>query len=353
MKRSVSVLSDSQASPPAPAAGPDSRSSTRSLTDPWTLGGLQVANRVVLAPLAGIGNWFVRLQAKRYGAGLAVSEMVSSYAVHYGNERTCTELLRIHPDERVAGVGGPVSIQLFGSDPDVMASAAERVAAAGADLIDINMGCPVPKVCKTGAGAALLAEPERAVEIAKAAGRGSGLPVTVKLRSGLRPGDESGLELMRRLADSGAVAGICLHPRHASQRHTGRPDYDAARRLIDELPVPVVLSGGLRTPERVREAFAHTGAAAVALARGSLGNPWLFSQLLGGPDIEPTREEILAELDWVMERAAEHLGDERAGRYLRKFYPWYVERLGGSTELQDGLQRAPDLRAARALLALP
>ncbi|HLI59110.1 MAG TPA: tRNA-dihydrouridine synthase [Solirubrobacteraceae bacterium] len=316
----------------------------RSLTEPWTLGGVEIPNRVVLAPLAGIGNWFVRLQAKRHGAGLVTSEMVSSYAVHYRNERTCRELLRIHPDEH------PVSMQLFGNDPDVMASAAERVAAAGADLIDINMGCPVPKVCKTGAGAALLAEPERAVEIARAAARGSGLPVTVKLRSGLRPGDRRGLDLMRRLADSGAVAGLCLHPRHASQRHKGRPDYEAAREVIEELPVPVVLSGGLRTPERVREAFALTGAAAVALARGSLGNPWLFAQLVRGRSTEPTRAEILAELDWVMDRAAEHLGEERAGRYLRKFYPWYVERLGGGKELQDGLQRAPDLAAARALL---
>src|SRR5947209_18748154 len=154
--------------------------STRSLTDSWSLGDVRIANRLVLAPLAGIGTWFVRLQAKRHGAGLVVSEMVSSFAVHYRNERTCRELLRIHPEEH------PVSVQLFGHDPDVMASAAEAVAAAGADLIDINMGCPVPKVCKTGAGAALLAEPERAVALALAAGRGRGLPVTVKLRPGQR-----------------------------------------------------------------------------------------------------------------------------------------------------------------------
>jgi nifR3 family TIM-barrel protein len=323
------------------------------LTEPWQLGGVPIANRVVLAPLAGIGNWFVRLQAKRYGAGLAVSEMVSSHAVHYGNERTCTELLRIHPDERTAGVGGPVSIQLFGQDPEVMASAAERVAAAGADLIDINMGCPVPKVCKTGAGAALLAEPERAVRVARAAARGSGLPVTVKLRSGLRPGDHSGIELMQRLAESGAVAGLCLHPRHASQRHTGLPDYELAREVIERLPVPVVLSGGLRTPELAREAYARTGAAAVALARGSLGNPWLFAQLLGLSDREPTHAEILEELDWVMARAVEHLGEPRAARYLRKFYPWYIERLGADKELQNALQRAPDLATARSLLHLP
>jgi tRNA-dihydrouridine synthase B len=318
----------------------------RALTDPWTLGGVPIANRVVLAPLAGIGNWFVRLQAKRHGAGLVVSEMVSSHAVHYRNERTCTELLRIHADEH------PVSVQLFGSDPDVMESAAERVAAAGADLIDLNMGCPVPKVCKTGAGAALLQDPDRAVAVARAAGRGSGLPVTVKLRSGGRPGDLSGIDVARRLADAGVIAGLCIHPRHASQRHTGRPDYDLARRLVDELPVPVLISGGLRTPDQAREAFDRTGAAGVALARGSLGNPWLFSQLLGERESEPTRSEILAELDWVLDRAVEHLGAERAARYLRKFYPWYVERLGADRALQDALQRAATLDAARELLGL-
>jgi nifR3 family TIM-barrel protein len=339
MKRAVTALAPPTETPHATA-----------LSQPWQLGGLTIPNRVALAPLAGIGNWFVRLQARRHGAGLVVSEMVSSFAVHHRNERTCTELLRIHPDERV---GGPVSIQLFGHDPDVMASAAECVAAAGADLIDINMGCPVPKVCKTGAGAALLADPARAVAVARAAARGSGLPVTVKLRSGVRPGDRSGIEVAHRLAESGVVAGICLHPRHASQRHSGRPDYELARELVEQLPVPVVLSGGLRTAERAREAYEQTGAAAIALARGSLGNPWLFSQLLGLTVGEPSREQILAELDWVIDRAIEHLGYERAGRYLRKFYPWYVERLGGGRELQDALQRAPDVAVARLLVHLP
>jgi tRNA-dihydrouridine synthase B len=300
----------------------------------------------VLAPLAGIGNWFVRLQAKRHGAGLVVSEMVSSFAVHYRNERTCRELLRIHPEEH------PVAVQLFGHDPDVMASAAERVAAAGADLIDINMGCPVPKVCKTGAGAALLDEPARAVAVARAAARGSGLPVTVKLRSGQRPGDRSGLEVARRLVFDGGVAGISIHPRHASQRHKGSPDYELARGLVEELPVPVLISGGLHTPPQVRAAFEQTGAAGVLLARGSLGNPWLFEQLLGRRDVsqEPDRDEILDELDWVIERAVEHLGADRATRYLRKFYPWYVEGLGGGRALQAALQTAPTLEAARELL---
>ena len=316
----------------------------RSLNDNWTLGGVPVPNRVVLAPLAGIGNWFVRLQAKRYGAGLVVSEMVSSFAVHHRNERTCRELLRIHPDEH------PVSVQLFGHDPDVMASAAERVAAAGADLIDINMGCPVPKVCKTGAGAALLEDPARAVALVRAAARGSGLPVTVKLRTGVRPGDASGVEVARRLASEGVVAGLSIHPRHASQRHSGKPDYELARALVEELPVPVMISGGLQTAEKARDAFERTGAEAVLLARGSLGNPWLFEQLLEGRDNDPSTEEILAEVDWVIDRAREHLGDERAARYLRKFYPWYLERLGGGRPLQAALQQAPTLEDARAML---
>jgi nifR3 family TIM-barrel protein len=317
---------------------------TTSLTDGWTLGGIAIPNRVVLAPLAGIGNWFVRLQAKRYGAGLAVSEMVSSFAVHYGNERTCTELLRIHPDEH------PVSVQLFGHDPDVMASAAERVAAAGADLIDLNMGCPVPKVCKTGAGAALLEDPDRAVALVRAAARGSGLPVTVKLRTGQRPGDRSGAVLARRLAHDAGVAGLSIHPRHASQRHQGAPDYELARALVDELPVPVLISGGLHTAQQARDAFERTGAAGVLLARGSLGNPWLFEQLLGVRDEDPTRAEILTELDWVIERACEHLGRERASRYLRKFYPWYLHRLAGTRALQAAVQTAPSIEAARELI---
>jgi tRNA-dihydrouridine synthase B len=324
----------------------------RSLKDTWTLGGVSISNRVVLAPLAGIGNWFVRLQARRHGAGLAVSEMVSSFAVHYGNQRTLRELLRIDPREH------PVSVQLFGHDPEVMASAAEAVAAAGADLIDINMGCPVPKVCKTGAGAALLAEPAQALALARAAARGSGLPVTVKLRSGQRPGDLGGIEVARRLAFEGAVAGISIHPRHASQRHKGTPDYGLVRDLVDELPVPVLVSGGLNSADRVREAFEVTGAAGVLLARGALGNPWLFEELLGGRLAVPTDTEVLAELDWVIACAREHMGPDRAGRYLRKFYPWYIERLspdyvaslGGAAQLRAAVQTAPSTEVVRELL---
>ena len=317
------------------------------LRDAWRLGDLTVPNRVVLAPLAGIGNWFVRLQAKRYGAGMAVSEMVSSFAVHHGNERTRTEMLRIHPEERA---GGPVAVQLFGQDPEVMRSAARTVARAGADVIDLNMGCPVPKVMKTGAGVALLKDHDLAVRVATAAREGGGVPVTVKLRSGLKAGDRSGVELAHRLVADGGVSAIAFHPRSAQVHHKGRPDLELARELVAELPVPVVLSGGMRDPDWIRRAWEQTGAEAIMLARGALGDPWLFRALLDGAVAQPSAEDVLAELDWVMDRAVEHLGAVRAGRYLRKFYPWYVERLGGDKRLQAALQATDDVGAARAVL---
>jgi tRNA-dihydrouridine synthase B len=320
---------------------------TPELRTPWRIGHVEVPNRVLLAPLAGIGNWFVRLQAKRYGAGLAVSEMVSSFAIHHRNEKTMRELLRIHPDERA---GGPVSIQLFGHDPEVMRSAAATVAEHGADLIDLNMGCPVPKVCKTGAGAALIKDPDTAVAVARAAREGSGLPVTVKLRSGQRPGETDGYDLAHRLVHDAGVSAIAFHPRSAAMHHKGTPDYDLAARLVASLDAPVVLTGGLGTPEAIRAAHERTGAAAVMLARGSLGNPWLFEQVLGTRAAEPTSAEVLAELDWVMDRAVEHLGAQRAGRYLRKFYPWYLERLGASKALQHAMQETATVADARALL---
>src|SRR3954468_45278 len=275
------------------------------LNQPWELGGVRLPNRALLAPLPGIGNWFIRMQARRHGAGLAVSEMVSSFGVKYGDKRTLREFLRIHPDEQ------PVSIQLFGHDPEVMKVAAEKAREAGAALIDINMGCPVRKVCKTGAGASLLEDPDRAVAIARGAIDGSGLPVTVKIRSGLEPGDRRGLDLARRLVEEAGVAGICFHPRHASQQHKGAPDYALAAELAATLPAPVMLTGGLRTAEKAIEAYERTGVAAVRIARGSLGNPWIFGQILGTRVDEPSVEEIVSELNWVIEGAEEHFGVER------------------------------------------
>jgi nifR3 family TIM-barrel protein len=318
------------------------------LTAPFRIGDVEIGNRVLLAPLAGIGNWFVRLQARRHGAGLVVSEMVSSFAIHHRNEKTCGEMLRVHPDERD---GGRVSLQLFGQDPEVMRSAAAYVREhTPADVIDLNMGCPVPKVCKTGAGAALLSDHDTAVAVARAAREGSGLPVTVKLRSGQRKGETDGVTLAHRLVEEAGVAAITFHPRSAQVHHKGAPDYALAAKLVESLPAPVIVSGGLSDLDAARHAYEATGAAAIMLARGSLGNPWLFSQLLGVREDEPTSAEVLAELEWLMDRAVEHLGEVRAGRWMRKAYPWYVERLGAGKDLQAALQQTDTVDAARAAL---
>jgi tRNA-dihydrouridine synthase B len=314
------------------------------LTSPFEIGGIALENRVLLAPLAGIGNWFVRMQARRHGAALAVSEMVSSFAVSHGNERTLREMLRIHPGEH------PVSIQLFGADPDVMRAAAAIVGEAGADLIDLNMGCPVPKVCKTGAGAALLREPELAVAVARGAIEGSGRPVTVKLRSGVEPGDRSGFDLALRLVAEAGVAGVAFHPRAASVHHAGRADYSLAGELAAQLDVPMIISGGLRTAAAARHAYEESGADAVMIARGGLGSPWIFEELTGRRKTPPSRGEVVAELRWVLDRGEEHWGASRAARNLRKFYPWYLGQLGITGPEADAYQRTESLDEVRARL---
>jgi tRNA-dihydrouridine synthase B len=314
------------------------------LTEPFRIGEVEIANRVLLAPLAGIGNWFVRLQARRHGAGLAVSEMVSSFGLHHRNERTLREMLRLHPDEH------PVSIQLFGQDPDVMRSAAAMVAGAGADVIDINMGCPVRKVCRTGAGAALLADHALALDIARGAVAGSGgAPVTVKVRSGLKPGGREGFELALRLVDEAGVSAIGFHPRAASSHHKGVPDYELARELSESLAAPLIVTGGLDDAVSARRAYEESGADAVMIARGSFGNPWIFEELTGGRTEPPSRDEVIAELLWVIDGAEQHLGADRAARYLRKFYPWYLERLGAGKDVTAALQSSEDLAEAREL----
>lgn len=285
--------------------------------------------------------------------------MISSHGLAYGDKRTRTEFLRVHPEE------GPTSIQLFGADPAIMREAAAMVADTGAKMIDLNMGCPVRKVCRTGAGAALLTDPQLAVDVARAAGEGSGLPVTVKMRPGIKPGERTGVEVARRLAAEGVVVGIGFHPRHASQQHKGLPDYELARSVVEELPVPVLLTGGLRTPEKALKAWKQTGAAAIMLARGSFGNPWIFQQVLGMREGPPELEEVVSEWGWVLDRAGESFGDDqRAARYLRKFHPWYLERFheidpetftrARLTTINQDLQRTDSLDDARAVIgAIP
>jgi len=176
------------------------------------------------------------------------------------------------------------------------------------------------------------------------------LPVTVKLRSGIEAGDRSGFELAIRLAEEAGVAAIGFHPRAATKGHKGQPDYALTRELAERLEVPVIVSGGLSSAAAARQAYEESGADAVMIARGSLGNPWVFEELTGRRAAPPSREEVAGELLWVLDRAEEHLGTERAQRYLRKFYPWYFDGIGASKQVRDELQRTADLSRARELI---
>jgi tRNA-dihydrouridine synthase len=234
-----------------------------------------------------------------------------------------------------------------------MASGAAIAAEAGADLIDINMGCPVRKVRKVGAGAELLRRPDLALALARAVAHGSGRPVTVKLRSGIDPGDRSGVDLAVRLVEEGGVAAIALHPRSAAVQHKGDPDYGLVRDLVERLDgseAKVIVSGGLATAPDARRAYRESGADAVMIARGALGNPWIFQELTGRRVAEPSDDEIVRELLWTMERAERHMGEPRAARYARKFYPWYLERLGIRGAEANALQRTETLDEARVLV---
>ena len=239
-----------------------------------------------------------------------------------------------------------------------MRVAAKVVAQAGADAIDLNMGCPVPKVCKTGAGAALLDDPDVAVAVARAARLGSGLPVTVKLRSGRRPGDTSGFELARRLVEEAGVAAIAFHPRSAAVHHKGVPDYELAARLVETLArARDPHRRAARRAEHPRRLPSHRCRRRDARARLAR-QPMAVRASAGGESQpgahpEPSRAEVLAELDWTIDRAVEHLGMARATRYLRKFYPWYVARLGlAKTHAKAGRVVATGRRRLRTLAIL-
>jgi nifR3 family TIM-barrel protein len=282
----------------------------------WTIGSVEIPGRLVLAPMAGVSVQAFRRQGRRYGAGLVCSEMVSCAGLSHGNERTLG-YLRIGRDEH------PLAVQIFGSEPELMAEAARMVEDAGADLVDINFGCPVRKVTKTGAGATLLEEPDRACRIVESVANAVAVPVSVKMRRGLDNGSRAALAVGPKLVDAGA-ASLTLHPRSARQMYTGSADHELTAELVDVVDVPVIASGDVDTRDRAEEVLETTGCAAVMVGRAAQGNPWALGEIAGRLDGEPTREEIVAELLLFMHDTVEEMGESRATGFLKKFYGWYL-----------------------------
>jgi tRNA-dihydrouridine synthase B len=317
------------------------------LHDSWYIGPIEIPSRLVLAPMAGVSVQAFRRQGRRFGAGLVCSEMVSCAGLQHGNERTLG-YLRIAADER------PLAVQIFGSDPAVMAQAAAMVEEAGADIVDINFGCPVKKVTKTGAGATLLDEPERACRVVEAVASSVSVPVTVKLRRGLENGSRACLSLGPRLVEAGA-ASLTLHPRSAKQMYTGSADHSLTAELVSLVEVPVVASGDITSRTRAESVLATTGAAAVMVGRAAQGNPWALREILEGDAAEPSREEVVAELILFMRETARELGEHRATGFLRKFYGWYLGRGRFPRTFKAELTQLPTLPEveARLLAAAP
>jgi tRNA-dihydrouridine synthase B len=286
------------------------------LRETWCIGRVEIATRLVLAPMAGVSVQAFRRQGRRFGAGLVCSEMVSCAGIEHRNERTLG-YLRVAADEH------PLAIQLFGSEPDTMAEAARMVEAAGADLVDLNFGCPVRKVTKTGAGATLLDDPARAARIVSSIAAAVDIPVTVKLRRGLRDGSRDCLVVGPRLVDAGA-ASLTLHPRSARQMYTGTADHALTAELVSLVDVPVVASGDIVSRAKAHTVLATTGAAAVMVGRAAQGNPWVLEEIVDGDGREPSREEVVAELVLFVRETVRELGERRASGFLKKFYGWYL-----------------------------
>lgn len=302
------------------------------LTPEWSIGRVRLANRVVLAPMAGITDKAFRLIVSDFGCGLICTEMISATALSYHSSRTKTML-------DLTGEPGPTSVQIFGSEPGVMADAARLAAAEGAALIDINMGCPAPKVVKNNEGCALMRDLTLAGEIIRAVVAASPAPVTVKMRKGWDQETVNAMELAK-LAEKNGAAAVTVHGRTRGQFYSGRADWDIIRQIKAALSIPVIGNGDIRRPGDARDMLEQTGCDAVMIGRGALGNPWLISRtahyLATG--------ELLPEPTAAMkiELALEHLrmvagfkGEYRAVREMRKHIAWYIKGLRDAARIRE------------------
>jgi tRNA-dihydrouridine synthase B len=296
---------------------------------PLKIGSLFLAHNVVLAPLAGITNLPFRLICRRYGAAMAFTEMVSVNGLVREGANT-RALLRSCPEDR------PLGIQLFGDSPDDLAEAARMVDGAG-ELLDINMGCPVRKVVGTGAGSALMKEPQKVAAIVRAVRAATVMPLTIKIRSGWHCGDNTYLEIAR-IAESEGCDAITLHPRSRSQMFSGHSDWSHLRQLKELLSIPVIGSGDLFTAQDCQRMLAETGCDGVMVARGSLGAPWVFRQILElqqhGKFSPVSNRERADAVRQHFELYQQEYGEAVATREMKKHIGWYAKGFSGASEVR-------------------
>lgn len=296
------------------------------------IGKIELVNPVILAPMAGVTDLPFRLLAKEMGCGLVYSEMVSDKGLIYENTHT-RRLLDIDEQER------PVALQIFGSDPDSMAKAAQIVAAAGADIIDINMGCPTLKIVKNGEGSALMRNSCLAYRIMVAVVKSaSPVPVTVKFRKGWDERSVNAVEFSR-LAEQAGVAAVSVHGRTREQFYSGQADWSIIRQVKQAVAIPVIGNGDIRTPQDAKRMLTETGCDGIMIGRGAQGNPWIFrqvthylstGQILPSPTLNERIDMLLRQLAMLVEHKGEYIGI----REMRSHAAWYTKGLPSSAELR-------------------
>ena len=311
------------------------------------IGGVELPNNLILGPMAGVTDLPFRLLCKEQGAGLLCMEMVSAKAILYKNKNTET-LLAIDEREK------PVSLQLFGSDPRIISQIAHQIEDRPFDILDINMGCPVPKIVNNGEGSALMKNPVLAGHIIEEAVKAIKKPVTVKIRKGFDDDHVNAVEMARVAQESGASA-VAVHGRTREQYYSGKADWDIIRQVKEAVSIPVIGNGDLLTPEDVIAMKKQTGCDGFMIARGAQGNPWIFSQLLEyfktgqikpRPDFAEVREMILRQARMMIDFKGEYIGI----REIRKHAAWYTTGYPNSSRMRDAINTVETYEALEALL---